>query len=194
MAKTTNDNDWDQWFGARLEAIESVLGPAEKIVGHASIPFDVGSDDGGAADIINFKHHVKGVVSVTSELIGRDDQIQNDLGNYELMICHRDEDEWGAEIISHLAYYTLRVRVNPGETMDIGEAAPEGSTIAALLFVKYATFEVKQRKAGLLLCIGITDDELRACRKDNREIVEKSLKAAKVYPFTDLYRSSVLEG
>lgn len=51
---------------------------------------------------------------------------------------------------------------------------------------------VRKRKAGLLLCVGITSDELELCRAGKREMVEKALKAAKVYPFTDLYRESVI--
>jgi hypothetical protein len=192
MAKPIPEGEWGEWWDARIAAMESVLGPCDNIVGHAGIPFDMGADVGGDADIVYFKRHVKGVVSVTSELIGRDDQVKNDLGNYELMICHRDEEDWGPEIISRLAYYTLQAKLNPGDTMDIAEAAPEDSTIAALLFFNYATFRVRGRKAGLLLCVGITKDELKACRAGKRSKVEIALKAAKVYPFTDLYRVSVL--
>jgi hypothetical protein len=73
------------------------------------------------------------------ELIGHDEQVQNDLGNYELMICHRDDEPWGANVISRLAYYTLEAKLNPGETMDIGSALPDDSTLAAFLFLNYAT-------------------------------------------------------
>jgi hypothetical protein len=190
--KPIPEDEWGEWWDARLAAMETVLGQCDDTVGHASIPFDVGYDNCGGADIVYFKKHVKGVVSATSELIGRDDQVENDLGNYELVICHRDEEDWGPDLISRLAYYTLQARINPGETMDIAEAAPEDSTTAALLFFNYGTFKVRKRKAGLLLCVGITSDELKLCRAGNRDRVEEVLKAAKVYPFTDLYRDSVI--
>jgi hypothetical protein len=194
MAKSepVPEDEWTRWWDARVAAMETVLGPCDDVVGHAAIPFDIGADNGGGADIIYFKKHVKGIVSVTSELIGRDDQVENDLGNYELIICHRDEENWGPDLISRLAYYTLQARINPGETMDIAEAAPEESTTVALLFLNYGTFKVRKRKAGLLLCIGITADELKFCRAGKREKVESALKAAKVYPFTDLYRKSAV--
>jgi hypothetical protein len=131
-------------------------------------------------------------VTVTSELIGHDDQIQNQLGNYELMICHRDGEQWGPNLISRLAHYTLQAELNPGETMDIGSIKPEEATISALLFFDYARFKVKGREAGLLLCVGITADELNACLNGRRAEVEESLKKAGIYPFTDLYRRSVL--
>jgi Suppressor of fused protein (SUFU) len=192
MAKTTDEDEWGAWWDARVAAIETILGPSHDMVGHAPVPFDMGADIGGAADIIYFKNHVKGVVSVTSELIGHDVQVQNDLGNYELMICHRDDEPWGANVIARLAYYTLKARLNPGETMDIGSAVPEGSTIRAFLFCNYGTFDVRGCRSGLLLCLGITEDELKACREGKREDVENAVKAANVFPFTDLFRKSAL--
>jgi hypothetical protein len=61
MAKSTGEDEWAKWWDARVAAIESILGPSEDIVGHAPIPFDLGAEIGGAADIIYFKQHVKGV-------------------------------------------------------------------------------------------------------------------------------------
>ena len=194
MAVKADDNEWQEWWDARVAAIEGVLGKSEDVVGHAAIPFHLGGDIGGAADIIYFRHHLPGRVSVTSELIGCEDQVPNDLGNYELMICHRGDEEWGPNIICKLAYYTLEAELKPGDTMDIGSAAPKGSAIAALLFLDYGRFKVRGTKAGLLLCIGITADELESCRKGRRADVEQALKKAGVYPYTDLYRQSVLKG
>ncbi|MFZ5824681.1 MAG: suppressor of fused domain protein [Bacillota bacterium] len=181
------------WWDARLSAIESLLGKSEELVGHAPIPFELGPEEGGAADVIYFKEGIPGVVAVTAELIGRDDQVPNALGNYELAICHRDADDvWGPDLISRLAYYTLEAELNPGETMEIGPAAPDGATITALMFTAFGRFQVRDRAAGLLLCIGITADELDACMNGEQERVEAALKASGVFPYTDLYRPSVL--
>lgn len=108
------------------------------------------------------------------------------------MIRTRAVDDWGANIICQLAHYTLEAVLNPGETMDIGPAVPEGSSIAAFLFCDYGRFKVRDRNAGLLLCIGITADELSECRAGNLERVEAALKDAGVFPYTDLFRNSVL--
>jgi len=191
----TYDGDADEfqrWWDARVSAMEKVLGRSHNMHGHAVIPFQFGADMGGAADIIYFHEHLDGIVSVTSELIGCDEQIFNSLGNYELMICHRDEEDWGPNIISQLAHYTLEAELNPGETMDIGPAVPDGSTIDALLFLEYAKFPVLDRDCGLLLCIGITADELTQCRAGQRPEVEAALKGQNIYPYTDLYREPVL--
>jgi suppressor of fused protein SUFU len=192
MAKQQSGEDdkdeWKLWWDARLAVMEGVLGKSDDMVGHATIPFDIG----GAADIVCFHHHVNGIVSVTAELIGCDEQIKNRLGNYELMICQRQKDDWGDNLISQLAQYTLDSKLEPGETMDIGSAVPDGATIAALLFFKYATFRVRGRKCGLLLCLGITADELAAAHAGRRDAVEQALVESGVYPFTDVARKSVL--
>jgi hypothetical protein len=186
------DDEWKLWWDARVAAMEGILGKSADTVGHGVIPFQFGAEMGGAADIVYFRNHLDGVVAATSELIGCDDQIPNEQGNYELMICARKDDLWGPDIICQLAHYTLESALNPGETMDIGPAVPQGSTIAAFLFCDYGRFHVRDRPAGLLLCLGITDEELSACRAGNRSQVESALKEADVYPFTDLFRKSVL--
>jgi hypothetical protein len=187
-----SDAEWETWWDARVSGIESLLGKSEEIVGHALIPFELGPDAGGEADVIYFRHHLPGVVAVTSELIGRDDQVPSVVGNYELVICHRTDEPWGPNIISRLAQYTLEAELNPGDTMDIGPATPDRSTITGLLFADFGRFRVRGREAGLLLCFGITADELDACRDGKREHVETALKDSGVYPYTDLFRASVL--
>ena len=193
MSDAEADGDWEVWWDARTAALEAVLGKSDDLVGHSIVPFDFGVEAGGAADVLYFRNHLAGVVTVTAQLIGDDDQIPNDQGNYELMICERnDDDHWGASFISRLAQYTLEARLNPGETMDVGPALPEGSTLSAMLFLDYARFNVLGRDCGLLLCLGITADELAACRQGRTAEVEAALKASAVYPFTDQDRKSVV--
>src|SRR5262245_11837907 len=98
------DGDWQRWWDARIAAMQSAFGPTDDMVGHATIPFELGAELGGAADIVYFREFLPaGVLAVTSELIGRDDQIANALGNYELAICQRSDDPWGPDLISRLA-------------------------------------------------------------------------------------------
>jgi hypothetical protein len=188
-------DDWPAWWKARQLALESVFGPMDDLVGHAVVPFYFGFSNGGAADVVRFKKFLEGTVFVTAELIGYEDQKVNSLGAYELAICHRSDDEgrWGEATISKLAYYTLDAVVEPNQTMDLGSAVPAGSTITAFLFGAFARFVVKERGAGVLLCLGITADELALCHVGRRCEVESALKSAGVYPFTDLFRESVIK-
>ncbi len=172
--------------------MESVFGTSDGTVSHARVPFQFGYDAGGRADVVHFREYVAGVVYATCYLVGSGDQIANCLGEYELAVCHRVEEPWGAELISRLAYSTLEARLEPGQTMDVGPFAPDGSTISALMFEEFARFTFHGKSAGVLLCIGVTADELAACRRGQRERVQRTLRAKGVYPFTDLHRRSTL--
>ena len=189
VVRQSDDVDW---FGERLATMEGALGKSADMVVHAVVPFDFGYDAGGLADVVQFRNHVNGTVFATCDLMGGSDQIANGLGTYELAICHRSSENWGAAIIAALAYYTLDAQLEPGQTMDLGASAPKGSRITALMFDDFASFEFKGHSAGVLLCIGITSDELSACRRGQRDRVVKALKSKGVYPFTDLDRRSVL--
>ncbi|MFC4310293.1 suppressor of fused domain protein [Steroidobacter flavus] len=190
---TSRDMDEHQyWWNARLRALERMYGKADSAVGHSPVPFSFGADEGGAADVLYFRNHAPGVLSVTAELIGTDGQARSSLGNYELAICHRSAETWGSNLISRLAYHTLETPLEPGETMDIGPIAPDGSGIAALLFEEYGRFEIEGRKAGVLLCIGITEEELKWCLRGQSAEIVQHLKARSIFPFTDFGRQSVV--
>jgi hypothetical protein len=181
-------DDWKHTWDAREAALTSVLGETDGMVLHAWLPFHLG----GQADVICFRKHIPGRVAATCELLGEEGQIKNELGTYELMIAHRDDNDWGPNVISRLARYTCDALLGPGHTMEIGSAVPAGSTIAGFLFFEYARFDYRGQDAGLLLCLGITADELDHCKSGRREEVIAALKAASVYPYTELSRPSVL--
>ena len=180
----------DEWWDARQEALASVLGEPDELAGLAIIPLFLD----GWADTLTFRGHVEGVVYTTCDLIGDDRQKPTALGNYELMICHRADNEWGQGIVSSLARYTQDACVEPWDTMELRHAAPEGSVIVAFLFVPYTRFKVLGQDCGLLLCLGITSDELEVCRsgkKAKAKLFER-LRNRGVFPYTDLERDSVL--
>lgn len=188
MSSPQQDDAWQQWWDARQAALEAILGSADDQVFHAVVPLYLG----GSADVLRFHPPGMGVTYVTSDLIGEDGQLQNELGNYELMICLRSDDNWAPNLISQLARYTLEAQLNPWETMDIGPALPKGSRLTALAFIPHATFQVRGRDCGLLLCLGITSDELDAYHEHGSAFVLDHLKVKGVFPFSDLVRGSVL--
>ena len=184
--------DEPDWFGQRVAAMETAFGGAEDTILHAVVPFDFGYDAGGRADVVQFKGHIDGTIYATCDLIGSAEQVANCLGTYELAVCHRNNEDWGAGVIGALAYYTLDARIDPGHTMDLGPSIPKGSRITGFLFDTLANIEMMGHRAGVLLCIGITSDELAACRRGEHDRVLAALKSKQVYPFTDLDRRSVL--
>jgi hypothetical protein len=174
------------------ENIEKILGKSENIVLHAPVPFQLGWNLGGRADVYLYKNHIDGIVYVTSDLIGQE-QKRSDAGNYEFMIAHKEDNGWGPDLISNLAYYTLDASINSGETMDIARFALPENTVKAIIFDKYATFRIGSETYGLMLIIGITEDELEwAKRNGGAELIEK-LKEKSIYPITDLKRRSIFQ-
>lgn len=175
------------------EKLKGILGEPHDTVLHALVPFDFGWDNGGAADVYLYKKHIDGVVYITGDLIGKEQQ-ESDAGNYELMICHRIDTKWGPELISNLAYYTLDASINSGETMDLGgNFVLKDSKITAVIFDKYSDFQLYGVKYGLMLIIGITKDELAWKNKNDGTALIEKLKQHKVYPFTDINRESIFK-
>jgi hypothetical protein len=189
----TEAYDKEKWWNPRVKALEKILGPQGKMDLHAPIFFDVGAEMGGAPDVHTFTRHKKGVVAyVTAELIGRDNQVPNEMGNYEMMIClpKAVDAELAGVILTPMAYYTLEQPLNPGETSDLGDLV-EGSKVTALLFSDYGRFTVLGRPCGLLLCIGITMREFKYNAK-HPGALERKLREEGVYPVTDFERESVV--
>ena len=183
----TMSDDWEVLWDARLAALESVLGPSDDSVLHSPVPFELG----GPADVLIFREHVEGVVYVTAGVIGDEDALPGDGGQYELMICLRDGEDWAPQLLSQLAMYTREAVLNSGDTMDIGPALPQPTQLSAFLYHSYAAITVNEQPATVLLCVGITKDELAfASKKGSAALIER-LKEAGIYPFTDLGRKSV---
>jgi hypothetical protein len=133
------------------------------------------------------------VAYVTAGLIGDGAQKTTSLGQYELMMCCRSDSEWAVSLLSRLAPYTFETALKPGDTMDIAPAMPPQSTIVALLFVDYRQFKVRDIEAGALLCIGITEPELKMCRAKGADVLLAALKQGGVFPYTDPKRATVVQ-
>ncbi|MEQ1827580.1 MAG: suppressor of fused domain protein [Pirellula sp.] len=179
-----NDDEWEEIDNARAVALSSVLGEIDEGVFHSPHPFSLG----GNADVRAFHKHIAGVVYVTTELTGKPDACYAD---YELMICHRKDTNWGPNVISRLAPYTQTAYIGGGETMDIALSAPRNSTIVAFLFDTYDTFSLFGHRFELRLCIGITQLELDFKMKTDGPTLKALLQQYSVYPFTDLHRDSI---
>lgn len=188
MASKTSRSGWERHWKARLLALESVLGPSDGTVLHSAIPFHLD----GKADVVCFHKHVDGVVYSTADLIGDDRSRPNLLGQYELLIATKADEAWAPSLISWLAKYTIHEVLQPWDSMEIGLALPKPTDLTTLLFVPYGQIEVGKKAANLLLCLGITADEIAFCRESDCDLLLDRLKSEGHYPFTDLKRASVL--
>ncbi|MEW6534566.1 MAG: suppressor of fused domain protein [Candidatus Auribacterota bacterium] len=171
-----------------MRGLEATFGKSDDIHLHALVPFEYGIHLGGSPDIVSFSGFTSGKLYVTTELIGYTDQKPNSEGNYELAIAHKGDEDWGVNIICRLAYYTLDNVLEHGETMDIANVTPDGSTIVALLFKRIASFQFQGNPANVICCIGITQHELDLCFKQGSTALLKKLPQD--YVLTELYRES----
>lgn len=154
---------------------------------HGSTPFDFGQEVGGSPDVVKFSQFTEGILYVTADLIGSN-QVENAAGNYELAVVHQEEEDWGVGVICQLAYYTLDNPIDDGETMSVGSAVPEGSSIEAFLFRRIAEFDVFGSKANVICCIGITGPELAYQQENGSSALVDKL--GKDHFVTDLCRQS----
>lgn len=190
----SHDDEWTKVWDARMAALTPILGEPADTVFHATIPFQF-RDAGGSADVVPFPSYTPGATYVTAELTGEDvGQLPSSLGHYELMICTRQALPRAADFISRLACYTCDAELEAGQTMDIEEFF-EDSTLRAMLFTHPSEhpvhFEFLGQRYSLLLCVGITAEELTFARSRNDKELLALLKQHGVFPYTTPDRSSV---
>jgi hypothetical protein len=186
-----DESDWKKTWEERQRGLEAVLGKADGSVFHSPVPFFLG----GNADVLRFPNFVPGMTYVTSELTGDEsEQIPSSLGIYELMICGRTDLDRGANLIAQLAGYTCEAILEPGQTMDIENYFGD-KTIRALLFANPRegglSFDCAGQKCGLLLCLGITADELSFAREFGNAKLLAELQRANVFPYTEPDRPTI---
>jgi hypothetical protein len=185
------ENESRKVWDARIAALTAMLGSPTDRVYHATLPMYLG----GFADVLPFPNYVPGMTYVTADLTGEDvGQLPTSLGNYELMICVREELSRAANMISRLARYTCDAKLEAGATMDLPDFF-SGSVIKAVLFAhpggQPIHFEYLGRQYGLLLCIGITAEELAFKRTNGSDALLALLRQYDVFPYTVLQREPV---
>jgi hypothetical protein len=187
----SSTDDWQIWWDARVAALERILGKCDGTVYYSPAPMHLD----GYADVLRFRNHVSGITYVTCDLIGNPRQVPNHWGNYELMMCTREENAWAPAVLSRLAKYTHDAPVHVGDTMDLAGDIPPDSNLAALLFalpdLAQPTFEVRGKPASLVLCLGITAEEFAATKEHSSRLVLRLLRERGVFPYTDLRREPV---
>ena len=192
--KKKSADGWEKIWNARLDGLSKVLGKSENKVFHAFFPFEMG----GFADVVVFPGFVRGKTYVTTDCTGPGtSQLRTRLGNYELMICTRKPSAVAADFISKLAPYTFQAKLQPGDTMEFPRRQP-GSTLKGLIFTHPADkpihFKFLGKKYGLLLCLGVTKDELALAKTKGTDALLPALKERGIFPYTVFDRESVWDG
>jgi hypothetical protein len=208
VKKEFSDAEFRQYSEAKEKALEKVLGPMDKMVGHAIIPFEVG----GPVDMYYFPSGIAGTGFATMELIEPDGTgpKPNRIGTYELVAFTKlkmppedtkrdDEDPFTkverrmCGILTMVGRYAYDAVLNPGETCEV--PGKEGEPTKCLIFDEYqkngVPFEIEGKKHCLLLCMEVFRSEMEYAMKNGSAPVLRKLKEKGHYPYSDLDREPV---
>jgi hypothetical protein len=197
----------EQFDAAKQAALEKALGPMDEMVMHAIIPFHAG----GSLDVYSFSKMLPkgGIICVTQELVGRIAKQRakpNRVGYYELAWCMKPMPKGVSHIKDHpdfelmyapmnaVAQYAFEMGLNPGETIS-SPADEKGQVDAAILFDKLIGHEpvvVNGETLQLLLCVHITQSELKYAIEEGTPALVSKLKLAGVWPYSVKDRKSAV--
>jgi hypothetical protein len=213
--KRFSDEQYEKHYELKKKAMEKILGPMYKLVGHALIPFQIG----GAVDMYYFTSCMPGTVFATMELIEPDGSgpKPNRKGTYEIITCTKltmpplephevrkkrieegrlsDFDKIECRmtgIMTRVGNYSFDAVLNPGETAEIPW---EDDEVNCLVFDEFDTkgisFEIEGKKHCLLLCIEIFRSEMEYAKQFGSKLLLAKLKDSGFYPYSDLDRKPV---
>lgn len=201
---TFTDEQFENDYHDKEKGLEEVLGDMHGIVGHAIIPFSIG----GAVDMYYFTNHIAGTGFATMELLdpNGDGPKPNRLGTYELVAFTKEayndiEDSRTAfnlmerrfcGIFTTIGNYSNQAVLNPNETCEV---PANGEENRCLVFDNYLpdnkAFKIGIRNHHLLLCLEVFRSEMNFARKNGTGELLERLKAAGLYPYSDLNRDPV---
>lgn len=193
----------DDVYDEKRALLSRHLGEADESVLAAIIGWPVG----GPVDLWLFPSE-RGTVFTTMQLVGpgRTKQKKSSLGKFELAAATRlrkgvdgdmdqDESDWMRatmeirSFLSHIGHYSMMARLEPMQTAELpGE---EGNT--CIVFDQAIGGETLLGEPfGLLWCIRVHPQELAYARSEGSAKLIERLKAAGLYPNSDLDRSPVV--
>ena len=203
-----SDEQHKNYYHAKENALERILGPMHKLMRHA-IPSFRG---GGSVDLYYFPNGIPGTGFATMELIEPDEKgpRPNQIGTYELVAFTKQSlpsspekaNDHPIRIIAKqicrtfttIALYSYDAVLNPGDTCEL--PGQEDGPKKYILFDEYApdgiSFEIDGKKHCLLLCLEVFQSEMEYSIENGSDSVLNKLKKAGAYPYSDLDRKPVV--
>lgn len=203
--KPVQDKAAEKFYLEKDDALQHVLGKSAGFVGHAIIPFAVG----GAVDMYYYPNLIEGTAFATQELIEYNGKspIPNKFGTYELVAFTRHpystgkmgEGDFGkierrfCGIFTGVGNFSYMAKLGPGETCELPvNNQPNRCLIFDEFKVEGKEFTFGGKTHSLLLIIEVHRDEMQFAMDYGSGELFKLLKAANVYPYSDLDRDSVV--
>jgi hypothetical protein len=183
------ETSYQTFYAKFFSSVEQKFGAADPETLMAIIGFDAGGP-------LNFRTFGSGqpgfVTYVSCELAAREEQHPSSAGRYELMVNANDE-RWVRRILTDLGRESLCTKFDHHHTMDIGAWVDGDEPIQGLLLEVVHRVRIGLwRKFAVLRCIGITRRELEYALRRGVTALLIELSHAKVYPYPDIRRASVV--
>jgi hypothetical protein len=175
-------------------ALEKILGPMHKIVGHAIVAFAVG----GSLDMYRFPNALDGTAFATMELIEPDGSgpIPSEIGTYELVAFTKykidvDLDDsfnqaqlriWS--MMTSIARLSFNEILNPMDTCEVPGKKDEPFRCVVLdTWEKPGVdFQIGDQKHGLLLCMEIFRSEMEYAIQNGSPSLFRLLREKTITP------------
>lgn len=195
----------DEWHDKKIKWMEAALGKQHDIVMHAIFPYAMG----GGLDLYYYPNAVSpGTAIATMELsdLPGEGSSNSVFDTYELLMFTRhklnldDAKELNTPfgrahttinaILNCMAPYSADAELNPGDTCEF----PAEMEIVGGKCLIFDAYGLKEERAefGLLAIIEIHRKEMDFARKNGGAQLIQKLKQAKVYPYSDVDRPSVI--
>ncbi|HYV48886.1 MAG TPA: suppressor of fused domain protein [Myxococcaceae bacterium] len=183
-------NDWDAFYRRLFKPLEADLG---KVSEKAMVPI-IGFSGGGPPSLSAVGRARGGFTTyVTRELACYPEQVDADDGGgpYELLIT-TNELPWALGAFTGVGRVSFEAALGPGHTLDLGTFAEPKDRLQGVVLDRVVTVPFGRKKFGILRAIGITRPEMEwAQRQPERYALLEKLKAAGVYPNSDVKRKSI---
>lgn len=177
--------DYHAFYAALFRPIEKGIGPIDPNGIFAIMGFDGGGplnfSTVGAEDGREF------VTYVSCELAVRNEQVPSSQGRFELM-CHCNDEGWVRRVLTAIGRMSLEAAFDHGHTVELSKLTVSESSLRGLVIERYAAVIIDDTQYALLRVHGITSEELEFAMSEGSEALFERLKAAGIYPNTDVRR------
>jgi hypothetical protein len=181
--------DYRAFYAELFAPVERALGPLDP---DTLMPI-VGFDAGGPLNFctIGAGRGYGFVTYISCELAVRREQTPSGCGRYELLTSC-DDEQWVRSVVSDIGRMSLEVSFGDGDTLDIGPWVDPSAALQGVVFEEFCACRVIGRRVGVLRVIGVTRPELEFAQERGSEALVDRLKGSRVYPNTEVRRSSVI--
>jgi hypothetical protein len=166
--------------------------PVEKAMGKCdpeTLAAIIGFQLGGPVSLSTFGGRDKTgfVTYVSCELACYRRQQPSSEGPFEVMIIANDED-WARAVLTATGRLSLEAALDDGHVIDLGAIAGKGARLKGLFLERFSTSRIGGKRYGILRAIGVTSRELAWGRTRGVAALADKLRAAGVYPRSDVKR------